>query len=118
MINFYENYILIILVDLYASLSRLIFCYPDPDHRLQKWIRIQTRPNDTDPTGSETLTFLWSGVDLPAPHCCQQNTKNNILWLLATFHFQALFRITQVLVVVGSIAWVDFAYNFAYPPKA
>jgi len=31
---------------------------------------------------------------------------------------KALFRITQVLVVVGSIAWVDFAYNFAYPPKA
>jgi len=38
------------LVDLYVSLSRFIFCYPDPDQRFLKWIRI--RPNDTDPTGS------------------------------------------------------------------
>ena len=44
-----------ILVDLYASLSRF-FCYPDPDQRFLKWIRI--RPNDTDPTGSETLLSI------------------------------------------------------------
>ena len=31
------------------------FCYSDPDQRFLKWIRI--RPNDTDPTGSETLYF-------------------------------------------------------------
>ena len=29
------------------------FWYPDPDQRLL--IRIRIRPNDTDPTGSETL---------------------------------------------------------------
>ena len=29
---------------------KIFFCYPDPDQRFLKWIRI--RPNDTDPTGS------------------------------------------------------------------
>ena len=48
LISFLKNYILIISVDLYVSLSR--FIYPDPDQRFLKWIRIQ--PNDTDPTGS------------------------------------------------------------------
>ena len=52
-----KNYILIILVDLYASLSRF-FCYPDPDQRFLKWIWI--RPNDTDPTGSGSETLLYS----------------------------------------------------------
>ena len=37
------------------------FCYPDPDQRFLRWIRI--RPNDTDPTiyGSETLVIstIW-----------------------------------------------------------
>ena len=40
------------------SLSRLIFSYPDPDKRFLKWIRIRTRPNDTDPTGSGSETLL------------------------------------------------------------
>ena len=50
------NYILIILVYFYLSLSRLIFCYPDPDQRFLKWIQIRSRPNDTDPTGA--LLFI------------------------------------------------------------
>ena len=37
---------------MYVSLSRFIFCYPDPDQLFLKWIQIRTRPNDTDPTGS------------------------------------------------------------------
>ena len=41
------------LIDFYLSLSRFLFCYPDPDPRFLKWIRIL--PNDTDPSGSETL---------------------------------------------------------------
>ena len=40
------NNIPIILVDFYVSLLRF-FCYPNPDSRFLKWIRI--RPNDTDP---------------------------------------------------------------------
>ena len=38
---FKKNYNLIILVDLYVSLSRFVFCCPDPDQRFLKWIRIR-----------------------------------------------------------------------------
>ena len=31
-----------------------LFCYSDPDQRFLKWIRI--RPNDTDPTGSRSVS--------------------------------------------------------------
>ena len=34
------------------------FWYPDPDQRFLIRIRIRIRPNDMDPTGSETLTKL------------------------------------------------------------
>ena len=51
---FKKKYIFfILLVDLYASLSRFFWGYPDPDQRFL--IRIRIRPNDTDPTRSETL---------------------------------------------------------------
>ena len=65
MIFFFFNYIFLIFVDLYVSLSRFIFCYPDPDQRFLKWIRIRTRPNDTVPTGSgsETLiSLVWNSI--------------------------------------------------------
>ena len=42
-----KNYILIILVDFYVSLTQL-FCYPDLDPHFLKWIR----QNDKEPTGS------------------------------------------------------------------
>ena len=62
MISFKKNYIFIILVDLYASLSRFFFWYPDPDQRflIRIRIRIRIRRNDTDPTGSgsESETLL------------------------------------------------------------
>ena len=49
-------------VDLYASLSLIIFCYPNPAQRFLKWIRI--RPNDTDPTGSGFETLHNTHIDL------------------------------------------------------
>ena len=52
---FSKKCILIILVDLYVSLSRFYFWYSDPDQRCVKWIRIT--PNDTDPTGSGSKTL-------------------------------------------------------------
>ena len=55
--DIFLKYILIILLDLYMSLSRFIFGYPDPDQRFLKWIRIWIRPNDTDPTGSGSETL-------------------------------------------------------------
>ena len=35
--------------------NHVFFCYPDPDQCFLKWIRI--KPEDTDPTGSETLVL-------------------------------------------------------------
>ena len=43
------------------------FCYPDPDQRFLKWIRIWIRPNDTDPTGSGSETL---GVTTKAANFC------------------------------------------------
>ena len=37
---------------IFMWISRFFLCYPGPDPRFLKWIQI--RPNDTDPTGSET----------------------------------------------------------------
>ena len=34
---------------------KIYFCYPNPDQRFLKWIRIQ--PNDMDQTGSGSLVF-------------------------------------------------------------
>ena len=53
----FKNYIFIILVDLYACLSRF-FWYPDPDQGFL--MRIRIRANDTDPTGSGSETLLLS----------------------------------------------------------
>ena len=47
LVDFYLN-----LVDFYVNLSRF-FCYPDPDPRYLKWIRIW--PNEVEPGGSATL---------------------------------------------------------------
>ena len=51
-----KNYIFIILVELYASLSRFFFGYPDPDQRFL--MRIRIRPNDTDPDPGNTVISL------------------------------------------------------------
>ena len=59
MISLKINYIFIILVDLYASLSRFFLGYPDPDQRLL--IRIRIRPNDTDPDPVVLTTYSTGG---------------------------------------------------------
>ena len=56
-------YILIILVDLYVSLSRIIR-YPDPDPRFLKWIWIRIQPNEVDLGGSGSETLLCIAVKL------------------------------------------------------
>ena len=55
MISFLKNYIFIFYNFCWflCYFIKGFFCYPDPDQRFRKWIRIW--PNDTDPTGSETL---------------------------------------------------------------
>ena len=59
-ISLKKNYIFIILVDLYASLSGF-FWYPDPDQRFL--MRIPIRPNDKDPTGPETLHIICTYIN-------------------------------------------------------
>ena len=70
------------------------FCYPDPDPRLMKWIRIQIRPNEVNPGGSgfETLIILmyivlWWIESVVRAHnlfilaCCSQCLMLIVLWI-------------------------------------
>ena len=66
MISLKKKYILIVLVDLYASLSRFFFCYPDPDQRFLKRIR----PNDTDPKHCFLPIPLFILFKSPIPDYC------------------------------------------------
>ena len=81
--NFFFLYNLIILVDLYASLSRFFWW-------IFLWIRI--RPNDTDPTGSgsETLNFLWIHSTVPGVRCSPGESRS-----LRQHHHQSPFRATN-----------------------